>query len=107
VVLLNEVSVGAAAVKYFLARREAAQEIADALGIEAAPRQGDHPAKVVTRRVSCPRPSTQFQIMLFRSIELLAKEGRDNLGVWVTQGWTERDCWDWSWGKGTGIPWAR
>src|SRR5437879_3075601 len=43
----------------------------------AAPR-GDHPREVVTRRVPCPRPSAQFQSMLFKSNKLLATEGSRN-----------------------------
>src|SRR3989449_824553 len=41
--------------------------------------RGDHPREVVTRRVPCPRPSAQFQSMLFKSNKLLATEGRETL----------------------------
>ncbi len=47
------------------------------------PPRGGHPAS------PCPRPSVQFQSMLFRSNKLLSTEGREiptTLRVWVTGG---------------------
>src|SRR2546422_575338 len=58
------------------------------------------PTRVVSRRVPCPRPSGQFQSMLFRSNKLLATEGRKTpttLRVWVTGGKPRQVCCRFAW----------